>query len=79
MSNTGYKWIYKVNIPKLKDPIRYRVCVYYGSKNVELGSFRFLDVALKIRNRFIRDNGINEEIVERYNRKENGDKSKTKI
>lgn len=72
MSNTGYKWIYKKVIPRLKNPIRYIVRVYYGAKDIELGGFESLEMAIKIRDRYIRDNEIDEQILKRYNRKENG-------
>lgn len=72
MSNTGHKWIYKLNIPRLKNPIRYRVRIYYGCQNVEVGFFRTIEEAINARDKFMKDNGIGEEVFKHYNRIENG-------
>lgn len=72
MSNTGHKWIYKLNIPRLKNPIRYRVRIYYGCQNVEVGFFRTMEEAIKARDKFMKDNGISKEVFKHYNRRENG-------
>lgn len=75
MSNTGHKWIYKINIPRLKNSTRYRVRVYYGCENIDVGFCKTLEEAIEIRNQYMRDNGIGEEVFKHYKRRENGDKS----
>ena len=74
MSNTGHKWIYRRIIPRLKNPIRYKVRVYYGAKSIDAGMFRTLEDALKRRNQYIKDNNISELALKKYNtRNENKD------
>lgn len=72
MSNTGERYIYRLNIPRLKNPVRYRVRIYYGCENVEVGFFRTIEEAIKARDKFMKDNGISKEIFKHYNRRENG-------
>lgn len=72
MSNTGYRWIYRTNTPSLKKTEFYKVSIYYCCKTVNVGSFKTLEEAVEARNRFMKDNGITEEVFKHHNRKENG-------
>ena len=57
-----------------KNPIRYKVRVYYGAKSIDVGMFRTLEDALKRRNQYIKDNNISELALKKYNtRNENKD------
>lgn len=55
MSNTGYRWIYKCDIPKLKEPTRYKVRIYYKGQYIDVGMFKTIEDAIKRRNQFIKD------------------------
>lgn len=58
MSNTGYKGIHRYNIPRLKEPIRYKVRIYYKGKTFDVGMFRTLEDAIKRKEQFLKDNEI---------------------
>lgn len=74
MSNTGHKWIYKRTFLHLKEPTRYKVCIYYKRKNIDVGLYRTLEEALKRRSQYIEDHEIDKAILNRYNtRNENKD------
>lgn len=75
MSNTGHKWITKTTIPRLRNPIRYKVRIYYGAKENYVGLFESLDTAIQMRDWYMRAHGIDKDSLKRYNRKKNGIKT----